>query len=637
MSAAEAAAAEKKVAEEEVDEEGNEPTEGEDGAEAAAEDAKDPLPSGDLFSIEVLPLIMENQRQHGLRHNDYQRYRQYCSRRVRRLRKVLSLTQGKHRFNKKVVTLEKCVTDARYLHITLMDAERAWGYAMHDKLRAQENPRGLFHMMGRLKKAVKHAAEFDKLVKESKRCDPRTQLEATAYSSWMSATYMLERRQWSDAMRNFTQVKVIYERLRNLGTSMRNLPEDDVRGMYAARIDEIDANIRYCAYSIQGAGGNVKEMLDLKSHLDSSSSAAMEMLAEKLEEVLALSRGKKDDAVEITWRGTTVPVKNEKLRAVLLRAKDKEYELAECKETDEGVMKLYDEVLSAYTEANSLLAEDIKATEKATATIQSQKNESILQQLTFLSAYVNSLRLERANERFLRMVVRSKKLLASAAPGRGKPDEIVRLYDLIIQNLSDFAELEFVRDDIESVKAAAAKILAFRAHRCFYVGEAYRHSGKHTEALALYQRTVEHAVAAKSQLASCSASALAGSAGAAGAMLAPTFAEELDALVKEVRANKCQLHAAALGGEKPAQDVKLVDKPLYNALDVYSVSSETALSKPNFVAFPPDFEPISCKPLFFDLASNHISFPSLKERTAQKNVLGSVLKSVTGWFGGSKA
>lgn len=38
----------------------------------------------------VLKIIMEAQGLHGLRYGDYQRYRQYCSRRMRRLRKGLN-------------------------------------------------------------------------------------------------------------------------------------------------------------------------------------------------------------------------------------------------------------------------------------------------------------------------------------------------------------------------------------------------------------------------------------------------------------------------------------------------------------------------------------------------------------------
>lgn len=41
----------------------------------------------------VFRITKDAQQQHGLRHGDYQRYRGYCSRRLRRLRKVLKIPQ----------------------------------------------------------------------------------------------------------------------------------------------------------------------------------------------------------------------------------------------------------------------------------------------------------------------------------------------------------------------------------------------------------------------------------------------------------------------------------------------------------------------------------------------------------------
>lgn len=60
----------------------------------------------DVFSP-VLHEVKEAQLAHGLRHGDYQLYRQYCSRRLRRLRKKLDLIQGdKKNFRKKVVNVD---------------------------------------------------------------------------------------------------------------------------------------------------------------------------------------------------------------------------------------------------------------------------------------------------------------------------------------------------------------------------------------------------------------------------------------------------------------------------------------------------------------------------------------------------
>ncbi len=63
----------------------------------------------------VLNMTKAAQIQHGLRHGDYARYRQYCARRLTRLRKTLGFTHGKGRFTQKrlnvqQVTQQKCAS-----------------------------------------------------------------------------------------------------------------------------------------------------------------------------------------------------------------------------------------------------------------------------------------------------------------------------------------------------------------------------------------------------------------------------------------------------------------------------------------------------------------------------------------------
>lgn len=54
--------------------------------------------------------------------------------------------------------------------------------------------------------------------------------------------------------------------------------------------------------------------------------------------------------------------------------------------------------------------------------------------------------------------------------------------------------------------------------------------------------------------------------------------------------------------------------------------------QPNLVQFPPDFQPIPCKPLFFDLALNHVAFPTLDDKVEQKGK-GGLTGYIKGIFG----
>ena len=78
-------------------------------------------------------------------------------------------------------------------------------------------------------------------------------------------------------------------------------------------------------------------------------------------------------------------------------------------------------------------------------------------------------------------------------------------------------------------------------------------------------------------------------------------------------------------------------QPLCDRLDTYVYDASVTSKKPNLTAFPPDFEPIACKPLFFDLALSHLDFPSLEDRLEQKKTAaGGITGLVKGWLWGGK-
>lgn len=70
----------------------------------------------------------------------------------------------------------------RYLLLVLMEAERAWSYAMQLKQEANTEPRKRFHLLSRLRKAAKHSEKLEKLC-ESPRVDAKTKLEAQVHRS----------------------------------------------------------------------------------------------------------------------------------------------------------------------------------------------------------------------------------------------------------------------------------------------------------------------------------------------------------------------------------------------------------------------------------------------------------------------
>lgn len=50
----------------------------------------------------------------------------------------------------------------------------------------------------------------------------------------------------------------------------------------------------------------------------------------------------------------------------------------------------------------------------------------------------------------------------------------------------------------------------------------------------------------------------------------------------------------------------------------YEDSSLTNKNRLNIVQLPPPFKPIPCKPVLFDLALNHLTFPSLDDKVQNR-------------------
>lgn len=576
------------------------------------------------LTLEILPMIKEAQQQHGLRHGDYQRYRQYCARRLRRLYKVLHFTQGTRSNVKPKKVGEDKLTDVRFLHVVLINAERAWSYAMELKLLANTEPRKKFHMVRRLRKATKHAEELQKL-SESDRCDPRTKLEAQAYYCYMVGSLKFEMQQWKEALELFGEARTIYEKL---GSAF----SEEQQNFYQQKADEITPNIRYCAYNLDDENVDINELMKMRF---SSGSGAQHLLADKLDMVISQTREKQAGSLnEITWKGKDVPVKNEQVRSFIVHSHESKQEV-ERAENFESKMAVYDQLLMECKDALQSLKDEMKPDQGKSKV---PKTEAHLASLQFLHSYLTYIRLTKTIERNLLMVESLKSnfplvLLQSSRSDASqtgtsskkvtKPEDLVRIYDIILQNLSDTEDL--LEDDESTLtqKIASQKSL-FKAYRCLYIAHSYLLTKKWKEATALYERVVtyaEQAIALYKQLAN-----------------EEKQISEVQQLIVQAQGHMYTAHASYLldiddTGEK-MKNFSLTDKPLQERLDVYE-DKPLNTKKPNITHFPPDFQPIPCKPLFFDLASNQLQMPPLAHRIEQKKAAG-LTGYLKGWlWGGS--
>ncbi|XP_023231585.1 signal recognition particle subunit SRP68-like [Centruroides sculpturatus] len=565
------------------------------------------------FTLEILHIIKDAQQQHGLRHGDYQRYRSYCSRRLRRLRKSLHFVQGtKHRFQAKKVT-EDILTDIRYLYIPLMTAERAWGHAMQLKQEANTEPRKRFHLITRLRKAVKHIEELESLC-ESTKCDARTKLEAQAYAAWIRGSLKFELQEWQPAMEYFRRSQTIYEKL------SQALNEDE-RALYKQRVEELTPNIRYCAYNI----GDESAINDLMQMRLSGKTGGEDILATNLDNLIAQTREKQAATLsEVTWLGRTVPVRQEKVRVFLLNVQESEVEVNKAPDL-EAKIAVYERLLLECKDALQVIKDELKSDQNYKLKTQSHGTQY---SLSYLHSYLIYIRLSKTIERNLLLIQSLKKNLEQNIDNNSdgkkstKPQDLIRPYEIIIQNLSEMTQLSGIDSNSNFIEEVNNQILAYKAHRCYYIAQAYSSVNKWVEAMALYQRALDYSQRA---------------------LKSDTLDKKLTTSLKEleglIEGCKYSAHALSILGKDQQADQSnqtLIDKKtLMERLDIYCEDQSLLSRQPNIARFPPDFKPIPCKPLFFDLALNHVEFPSLDDRLEQKKG-GGITGFVKGWLGWKK-
>ncbi|KAF0294445.1 Signal recognition particle subunit SRP68 [Amphibalanus amphitrite] len=631
-----------------VEEEPMQVEDAEDLEESDEEEVKTEEPQ--VFTLKVLKVIKEAQAKHGLRHGDYQRYRSYCSRRIRRLRKYLHFVQGnKKNFRRKDVT-EDVLKDEKYLYIPLMTVERAWSYAMQLKQEANTEHRKKYHLASRLRKAAQQVELFQKLTDESARCDARTKLEVQAYAADIRGTLAFELRRWNEAIEHYTQARTIYEKLASA------LNEEEA-AVYKTRAEELVPSLRFCAYSVGD------EVLCLCSDRFCAYSVGDKAAGEDimkmrpghndmLDTLIAETRARQAEALsEVTWRGRTVGVQHEKVRSFLLSVQEFESAVQQA----EDKLDLYETQLMDCKDAVNVVKEELR---QDPAYKQYQPGgDAPVGPMHYLLTYLSFIRLNTTVQRNLIIIENTEARRKEKAKGvdgrRARIQDVIRLYEIILQNLQEIPQLAGLEGDLEIRSSVQAQISAYKGFRCFYVAETYAGHEKWPEALALYSRVENYCQNSlqselEPDLKSRVERLLTEVEGRKYAVHARSILATEDLVEKTQQLNvsdlKAQLSASALGAavscssSSSSFDVveqirrpPLVNKPLSDRLDEYVDAPEAA---DRICQMPPAMQPVPCKPLFFDLALNHLQFPDV---SAEMGARAAAAAPAAGQTGGQAA
>lgn len=209
----------------------------------------------------------------------------------------------------------------------------------------------------------------------------------------------------------------------------------------------------------------------------------------------------------------------------------------------------------------------------------------------------------------------------------GKPDDLIRLYTIILEGFEDIQELDPVLGNPSLLKFTEGRSLANKAYRSFYMAESYRSKDQLLEAFALLGRASQHARAAQAELAGTDEDAQA-------------YTDELATLLKKIRGRKCVIQARSFQRTQPDEADKVADlgeaaKCVYDNLDNYDAGFQLDPEEANLVTFPPNFEGVPSKPLYFDLAGHTIDFSSLDDRIKEYDDKKAADAGVTGMLSGA--
>jgi signal recognition particle subunit SRP68 len=251
--------------------------------------------------------------------------------------------------------------------------------------------------------------------------------------------------------------------------------------------------------------------------------------------------------------------------------------------------------------------------------------------LQLLRNFVQATALLWTRERDLLLVETLQARLKARETGRkaAKPEDVVKLFEVLLQCTEDYGAIEGVEADEGRAKAVAARTLMFKAWRVLYIGEAYVVLGKMAEAAALVGRARELEKVARLRFGESNNADEIDTAWLDSLKdLATRRLLQIRALAAESTSPGGVPQAGSEGGRKGDAALRnMAATPLSQRMGSYEAAVYGEEGKmPRLVDFPPPIDAVACKPVLFDLALNYIAYPSLDERTKKK--AGGVL----GWF-----
>lgn len=437
--------------------------------------------------LDVLVMVKTSQNQNGLRSNDYYRYYKYCSRKIHRMRKATKLTQGRRKFVKNEVTVDKVRENERGAQIPLFTAERDWAHAMFLKKQFTENGdefiRNKHAARKKLKKATQQAELFYKITQDI--WDDQTILEADAYLASIQATLDIECSNYQSALDNFLKTSVVYKNLAKSKDALK-------AAIYNEKIEQIEPLIRLCTYNLSNeTDEDLSNLEELERKIDEKQN-----LAQKVADSLSGGRrGDAEDLVNITYQGKSIPLKTQKLKNSFAKLEAGLAELENVKNNEDLSLK---EKIDSYTQLLQILESCIVVIQKEKAE-ETKKSEAAGTLYNLLLGYVNSIKNTHILERCLlkafanaeniplAQVFTKQKLKAAQ-----RPQMVMKLFDKALRALKKISQ-ENESLSPEKLNEFQHREMIIQVYLKFYIAVHYANEKRYRHAYLVIKRTREEA------------------------------------------------------------------------------------------------------------------------------------------------
>lgn len=374
------------------------------------------------------------------------------------------------------------------------------------------------------------------------------------------------------------------------------LPEHE-QAIYKARVEELAPNLRYCAYNI-GDTTAIDDLMQMRGKLGGD-------LLNNLDSLITQTQEKQASTEEISWRGKSCGTAPPKASALVM--------------ADSRLKNTLDKAANNQAKVDILEAHLIDCKDAIAAVREEFRSElkgKDGEKPQHLIAYLQYIKLSRTLERNLILV----KIAEESE--KAKSQDVVRLYEAALHNLVEMSQLQ---DDESFLQEHDAKTKGYRAFRCFYMAKSLANLHRWREAMALYQRSLQHVKDAMEHKAN----------------LPADLKNDLAKLESSIEGAQCAAHAHSVLEEDQEEDTNASKqvkskKMLSERLHEYIEDPSLLTKQPNVCKIPPPMECIPCKPLFFDLAANSIEFPDLTDKMQdpdKKQDRGGITGLVKGLWG----